>query len=357
MLDKSVDNKILLALYGIELKKEHSNHVILRLKNKDTDSRMSRKLYDKLISAIRENTVHDIKLPRITFGIEFEFIGEDQEDNYADFTIALARLGIWNKFVYSYRNYHNAGCEWVLGRDGSLKWNALDLIPTLTSSKILNPVGYELSTPKLELYNDNHVELLRDILDAVKTHLKGHTNHTCGTHVHIGFPMSEVYKDHVQCMLAYYSQMERMIFDPIVPISRRNNLYCRKTTTNLENKYQKLNSRYSQFDTSLKCDSLRFEARQLEGTLDIDEIIYWTKLQTYIIYDLLNSMHDLLCDEREDKSYIYRSKLMQMNIFDILFHYNFDSSMISFFIDRVIKFRSRSIQAGRDYITTLITQV
>ena len=49
MLDKSVDNKTLLALYGIELKKEHNNHVILRLKNKDTDSRMSRKLYNKLI--------------------------------------------------------------------------------------------------------------------------------------------------------------------------------------------------------------------------------------------------------------------------------------------------------------------
>ena len=57
MLDKSVDNKALLALYGIELKKEHNNHVILRLKNKDTDSRMSRKLYDKLISAITRSTV------------------------------------------------------------------------------------------------------------------------------------------------------------------------------------------------------------------------------------------------------------------------------------------------------------
>lgn len=151
-------------------------------------------------------------------------------------------------------------------------------------------------------------------------------------------------------MLAYYSQMERMIFDPIVPISRRNNLYCRKTTTNLENKYQKLNSRYSQFDTSQKCDNLRFEARQLEGTLDIDEVIYWAKLQTHIIYDLLYNMND-------DNAYIYRSRLIQMNIFDILFNYNFDSSMISFFIDRVIKFRSRSIQTGRDYITTLITQV
>lgn len=343
MLDKSVDNKTLLALYGIELKKEHNNHVILRLKNKDTDSRMSRKLYDKLISAITRSTVHDIKLPKITVGIEFEFIGEEYADSSADFTIELKRLGIWNYFTYSHMYHHNDGSEWALGRDGSIKWNTLDLIPPRTKNIIINPIGYELSTPKLELYNDNHVELLRDILDAVKTHLKGTVNHTCGTHVHIGFPMSEVYKDHVQCMLAYYSHMEKKVFDPIVPGSRRNNLYCKKTTTDLENKYQKLNSRYSQFDTSLKCDSLRFEARQLEGTLDIDEIIYWTKLQTYIIYDLLNSMHDLLCDEREDKSYIYRSKLMQMNIFDILFHYNFDSSMISFFIDRAIKFKSRSI--------------
>ena len=342
MLDKSVDNKTLLALYGIELKKEHSNHVILRLKNKDTDSRMSRKLYDKLISAIMRSAVHDIKLPKITIGIEFEFIGEEYADSCTDFTIELRRLGIWNDFTYSCTYHHNDGSEWALGRDGSIKWNTLDLIPPCTKSIIINPVGYELSTPKLELFNHSHISLLCDILSAVKTHLKGTVNHTCGTHVHIGFPMNEIYKDHMRCMLAYYSHMEKKVFDPIVPGSRRNNLFCKKTTTDLENKYQKLNSRYSQFNASQKCDNLRFESRQLEGTLDIYEAIYWAKLQTYIVYDLLDSTHDLLCDS-EDKSYIYRSKLMQMNIFDILFHYNFDSSMISYFIDRVIKFKSRSI--------------
>lgn len=342
MLDKSVDNKTLLALYGIELKKEHNNHVILRLKNKDTDSRMSRKLYDKLISAITRSTVHDIKLPKITVGIEFEFIGEEYADSNADFTIELKRLGIWNDFTYSHMHHHNDGSEWALGRDGSIKWNTLDLIPPRTKNIIINPVGYELSTPKLELCNDNQIELLRDILDDVKTHLKGTVNYTCGTHVHIGFPMNEIYKDHMRCMLAYYSHMEKKVFDPIVPISRRNNLYCKKTMTDLENKYQKLNSRYSQFNASQKCNNLRFESRQLEGTLDVNAVIYWAKLQTYIVYDLLDSTHDLLCDD-EDKSYIYISKLMQMNIFDILFHYNFDSSMISFFIDRVIKFKSRSI--------------
>ena len=342
MLDKSIDNKTLLALYGIELKKEHSNHVILRLKNKDTDSRMSRKLYDKLISAIMRSNVHDIKLPKITVGIEFEFIGEEHADSYTDFIIELRHLGIWDDFTYSYMNHHNDGSEWALGHDGSIKWNTLDLIPPRTKSIIINPVGYELSTPKLELFNHSHIPLLCDILNAVKTHLKGTVNHTCGTHVHIGFPMNEIYKDHIRCMLAYYSHMEKKVFDPIVPVSRRNNLYCKKTTTDLENKYQKLNSRYSQFNTSQKCNSLRFESRQLEGTLDIYEVIYWAKLQTYIVYDLLDSTHDLLGDD-EDKSYIYRSKLMQMNIFDILFHYNFDSSMISFFIDRAIKFKSRSI--------------
>lgn len=341
MLDKPVDNKALLALYGIELKSEYNSHAILRLKDKDTDSRMSRKLYDKLISAIRESTVHDIKLPRITFGIEFEFIGEDQDDNYVDFTIALARLGIWNDFVYSYKYYHNEGREWVLGRDGSIKWNILDLIPPRTKNVISNPVGYELSTPKLELYNDDHVSLLHDILDTAKTHLKGTVNHTCGTHVHIGFPLDGIYKEHVQYMLAWYSQMEKQVFDPIVPITRRNNLYCKKTTTDLTNKYQKLNSRYSQFNKSQKCDHIRFESRQLEGTLDIDTVIYWAKLQTNIIYDLLSNMGN-------DNAYC--SRLMRMNIFDILFNYDFDSSMISFFIDRVIKFKSKSIQTSSDCI-------
>ena len=341
MLDKSVDNKTLLALYGIELKKEHNNHVILRLKNKDTDSRMSRKLYDKLISAIRESNVHDIKLPRITFGIEFEFIGEDQDD-YIGLAKALAPLGVWNNFLYSYTYHRNDGREWVLGRDGSIKWNTLDLIPPRTKSVIVNPIGYELSTPKLVLYNDDHVTLLHNIIGTVKERLKSTVNHTCGTHVHIGFPLDGIYTDHVQYMLAYYSQMEKQVFDPIVPISRRNNLYCKKTTTDLTNKYQKLNSRYSQFNKSQKCDHIRFESRQLEGTLDIDTAIYWAKLQTHIIYDLLSNMDN-------DNAYIYRSRLMQMNIFDILFNYDFDSSMISFFIDRVIKFKSKSIQTCHDY--------
>ena len=340
MLDKPVDNKALLALYGIELKKECNSHAILRLKDKDTDSRMSRKLYDKLISAIRESTVHVIKLPRITFGIEFEFIGEDQDDKFIGLAKALAPLGVWNNFLYSYHCYHNDGREWVLGRDGSIKWNTLDLIPPRTKSIIVNPIGYELSTPKLVLYNDDHITLLSNIIDTVKEQLKGTVNHTCGTHVHIGFPMNEIYKDHMRCMLAYYSHMEKKVFDPIVPISRRNNLYCRKTTTDLENKYQKLNSRYSQFNTSQKCNNIRFELRQLEGTLDVNTVIYWAKLQTHIIYDLLSKL-------RDDNAYIYRSRLMQMNIFEILFNYDFDSSMISFFIDRVIKFKSKSIQTGR----------
>ena len=340
MLDKPVDNKTLLALYGIELKKECNSHAILRLKDKDTDSRMSRKLYDKLISAIRESTVHTIKLPRITFGIEFEFIGEDQDDKFIGLAKALAPLGVWNNFLYSYHCYHNDGREWVLGRDNSIKWNTLDLIPPRTKDVIVNPIGYELSTPKLVLYNDDHITLLSNIIDTVKERLKGTVNHTCGTHVHIGFPMNEIYKDHMRCMLAYYSHMEKKVFDPIVPISRRNNLYCRKTTTDLENKYQKLNSRYSQFNTTQKCNNIRFELRQLEGTLDVNTVIYWAKLQTHLIYDLLSKL-------RDDNAYIYRSRLMQMNIFEILFNYDFDSSMISFFIDRVIKFKSKSIQTGR----------
>lgn len=341
MLNKPEDNKKLLALYGIELKKECNSHAILRLKDKDTDSRMSRKLYDKLISAIRESTVHDIKLPRITFGIEFEFIGEDQDDKFIRLAKELTPLGVWDNFLYSYHCYHNDGREWVLGRDGSIKWNTLDLIPPRTKDVIVNPIGYELSTPKLVLYNDDHITLLRNIIGTVKDHLKCTVNHTCGTHVHIGFPLDGIYTDHLRHMLAYYSQMEKQVFDPIVPITRRNNLYCKKTTTDLTNKYQKLNSRYSQFNKSQKCDHIRFESRQLEGTLDIDTVIYWAKLQTHIIYDLLSKL-------RDDNAYC--SRLMQMNIFDILFNYSFDSSMISFFIDRVIKFKSKSIQTSGDCI-------
>ena len=99
------------------------------------------------------------------------------------------------------------------------------------------------------------------------------------------------------------------------------------------NKYQKLSTRFCDFTYDGECRDLHFEFRQLEGTLDLKTILYWAELQTYVLYDLLDNIDDI--------SYV--KSLMKKNIFEILFHYNFNSSLINFFINRVIEFKSRTL--------------
>ena len=103
--------------------------------------------------------------------------------------------------------------------------------------------------------------------------------------------------------------MEKTVFDPIVPISRRRNKYCHPTKPWPRNKYQKLSSRFCEFSYDGKCNKLHFEFRQLEGTLDLQTILYWAELQTYILYDILNHID----------STQYVKNIMKMNIKIYLF--------------------------------------
>jgi len=316
-----------LALYGILLKNETKSSTVMKLLNKESDSRMSRTLYEKLISAIDSHIPHEIRLPEVTFGIELEFVGSKTNKAIADFNHAMFIL-LHEKYFCSLSYTHNDGTAWILGRDGSVKTEG---------SKLVLPFGYELSSPKLNLFDSKDVELLKTVIEYCKKYLHAEINKSCGTHIHIGFNHNNIFRGSICDLLTAYSFMEKTVFDPIVPTSRRRNRYCAATKPWPRNKYQKLSSRFCAFSYDGECRNLHFEFRQLEGTLDLQTILYWAELQTYVLYDLLDHIDDMT----------YIQNMMKKNIFEILFNYNFNSSLINFFLDRVIEFKSRSIQTAQ----------
>lgn len=320
------ENADLLALYGIALKKELKASSVIQLKDKSDDLRISKVLYDKLLYAIKNQNTHYIKLPKITFGVEFEFVGSRIPNDLAEFNAAMYRL-IGENYFCSGAYTRNDGTSWILGRDGSIHYELCN--------NFIMPYGYELSSPKLELFNKDHIELLAKVIELVKTHLHAEVNKSCGTHIHIGFKRDKTFRGSISDLLSVYSYMESKVFDPIVPKTRRRNRFCGKTQPWLRNKYQKLSSRYCDFNYDGECKNLHFEFRQLEGTLDLNTILYWATLQTYVLYDLLDNISN---DQ-------YRASLAVMNIFDILFHYDFSSDLINFFLERIIEFKSKTIQS------------
>ena len=320
-------NSELLSQFGIALKKELKQHAILRLSGFDNDVRISRHLYDALIAAITNRSVRTVNLPKVMFGVELEFVGDVSAKNVANFNKAMCH--IFKEDYFSAGQYaHNDGSWWVLGKDSSIHW---------PSTQISNPYGFELSSPKMKFGDIRDSAQIIDAIELVNTHLRGETNSTCGTHVHIGFNCNGITRDVLQKILLAYSRLESKVFDPVVPTSRRRNKYCKRTTQYIGSKYQKLSARYCVFDLFTRdCRSIRFESRQLEGTLDYKTIMYWTTLQVYVLYDLFETI-----TSNPESDYI--SKLESKSIFDVLFSYDFTNDFISFFINRVIKFKSRTV--------------
>lgn len=326
------NNFRLLANYGITLKKESKAFAIIKLYNKEEDVRLSRNLYDKLLNAISSASSSTNKLPKTYFGVELEFVGSiswEASSNFDESMHALLKESYFN-CASSYQ--HNDGKIWILGRDGSIRWEP--------DTKIHYPYGYELSSSRMELFNEDDMSTLKTILDLVKNNLHAEVNESCGTHIHIGFDCKGAKREDLKNLLCIYAELESKVFDPIVPRSRRRNKYCRHTTDQLRAKYQKLSSRYCSFNLFSRdcCKNIHLESRQLEGTLDFNTIKYWAIFQATILYDIL-----CMIIEYPDLLNEYRSSLKSKNIFDILFSYNFDNDVISFFIDRVIQFKSRTI--------------
>jgi hypothetical protein len=319
----NIHNRDMLAMYGIILKKELKSSAVLQLKQSQDDIRISKPVYEKLINAIENsNKSYCIQMPKVTFGVEFEFVGSNKPEDVSKFNIEMCKI-FKEKYFYSGAYTHNDGESWILGRDGSIR---------VHDSNIIWPFGYELSTPKLNLLDEKDVSTLTTVINLCKEYLQAEVNKSCGTHIHIGFKYDKIFRGNLCDLLKAYSYMEKTVFDPIVPTSRRRNRYCRQTQPWPRNKYQKLSTRFCEFNYDGECRNLHFEFRQLEGTLDVDTIVYWAELQLCILYDLISHIDDI----------DYIQSLMKKNIFEILFHYNFSQSLISFFINRLIQFRSKT---------------
>lgn len=314
-----------LALFGIEAIETPRGNVIIKLKGSKEPVKMSKLLYQKLVSAACNYSIHDIKLPLVKFGIEFEFIGSADQDSVVRFSTAMIDLVGESKYVYAGRYSHNDGTVWILGKDSSINY---------LESTVSSATGYELTTPAIDFTDKSQVETLYKVVSLIKTHLNGEVNKTCGTHIHISVCKEKTFARDIKTTLTAYSKMESVVFDPIVPSSRRRNRFCKPTTNFIASKYQKVSSRYCSFNHNHECNNIHYEFRQLEGTLDVQLILYWIKLHTYILCDLLD--HCLIPE--------YIDSITNKNIFDLLFYFNFDSEFISFFIKRVIDFKSRSIQ-------------
>lgn len=313
-----------LAVFGITLKDENSKHAILQLKNFNYESKMSQPLFKRLLSTIESYKLSSLKLPKVTFGIELEFVGDANLKAICDFNMAMVNI-LRDKYTYTTKYAHNNGYRWLLGKDGSIKYNEAS-----------NEFGYELSSPKLNLFDEYDITLLKNVLLYVESYLHGRVNESCGTHIHISFNYNSLYRSDIKHALQDYGYMEEIAIDPLVPSSRRRNTYCKPTLPLISEKYQKLSARYCDFSEALlTCDSLHFESRQLEGTLDLATILNWATLQAYVVYDIVSNL--------QNTSYI--KNLLELDAFQILFRYNLSSDCISFFLDRIIKFRSRKLSA------------
>lgn len=313
-----------LELFGIKLKNETSNNSILQFKNILHDTKMSRHLYSRLLDVINSYKSSHINIPEITFGVELEFIGYADQQALRNFNLAMTRM-LHNKYLFTGKYYHNNGDRWILGRDGSINFN-----------KSENEFGYELSSAKLSLSSAHDILLLKTVLSCIDRYLNGRVNESCGTHIHLSLPYDGIYRPDISRLLYSYSLMEAIAFDPLVPASRRRNTYCKPTQPSVSEKRQKLSARYCEFnEQSFQCDVLRFESRQLEGTLDLNTILNWTILQSHVIYDLISHLNN--------RKYI--KNLESSDAFQLLFRYDLSLDCINFFLDRIVRFRSRKLSA------------
>lgn len=315
-----------LAKFDISVKSEAANYSILQLKNNSYLSKISYPLYMSLLSAIDSYNHAQVQLPsNMTFGVELEFVGDSDISCQAlcEFNVAMTRL-LKEKYMYAGKYVHNDGNYWILGKDSSIKYD-----PTCE-------LGYELSSAKLNLFNDHDFSTLKTVISYIERYFHGRVNDSCGTHIHLGFKYDNLYRSDISHSLYEYSTLEEIGLDPLVPTNRRRNTYCKPTRPFLYEKYQKLSARYCDFNEfTCLCDSIRFESRQLDGTLDFKTISYWLALQSHIIYDIVSN--------RWDKKYI--KELTSSDAFHLLFRYDFDSDLINFFIDRILRFKSRKLSA------------
>ena len=231
--------KILNAL-GIEIVKKCPKRSSVLFKHSGTRYRMNNEEMNRLFDSIHNKT--NLKRrhhPKIQIGVEMEFIGDRNKVNA--FNGEMYNLVGEDRYNPEMCYNKNKGDKWVLGTDGSLRYSGS------------GQRGFELTSPILNINSKKDMEELRKVTELVKTVLNGKTNASCGTHIHMSFPVKCATDELVMHFARSYRKSEDSLFDKVVPANRRGNkaYYSKTVSLNyLWDRYRKLNFNNVKKDTT-----------------------------------------------------------------------------------------------------------
>lgn len=274
----------ILSALGIDVVKKCPKRSSIIFKSSGNSYKMNNEEIIKLAEAVKHDmkfkVSHKLLNSDVSFGVELEFIGKrDQINAFAD---AMNKAVGADKFVICGCYHKNTGKTWELGHDGSVQPRCSQCGCGMT--------GYELTSPIFNLSSKKDLNELATVCNIVKTHFSGVTNRTCGTHIHMSFPVEKASDALIEHFVRSYSKSEASLFDKLVPSERRENKarYARTASVNnMQDRYRKINV------TKVKrnSDNMHLEFRQLDGTLEYDKIISWVKLQKLFCEMTLDSFH------------------------------------------------------------------
>lgn len=248
----------------------------------------------------------------LTYGFEFEFIGDSDPASLHNFSNKMKQLGVPYTFTGKYGQ--NDEGAWVLGADGSV--GDVD-----TKKELGGKFGFELVSPVLK---SKDFPILRSVLDAVKSALHGYTNQTCGTHVHVGslafMRRGEQYGNEPfsrgNCAVWLFSKTQPILWNHLVQENRANNRYCGQYIEGgfETDKYLALSC--SGFMTYCKHPTM--ECRLHHGTLNADEIIDWALTVAHFLWFCFHEKPEIHIDPKKEHAENAMCLLKQFGVNDEL---------------------------------------
>ena len=277
---------------NFDIIRQNKSYAKITFKQSGNSYRINNKDLTSLIDAAKTKSSNKITKTGKLIGVELEFIGDRSKLN--EFCSEMRKLVGSNNFRAPLRYFHNDGSMWILGLDGSVKTRKND------KNYRAGMTGYELTSPVLKLSSNKDMNTLRKVCDLIKSVFNGYTNRNCGTHVHMSFPvnmedmkLTSYLKDNefLRHFVLSYRESESSLFDKVVTLDRREgrNKYCKQANEYyMTSRYRKLNVTTFMPNT----DRLHLEFRQLNGTLDADNIILWSKLQALFVDSVMKTWND-----------------------------------------------------------------
>ena len=211
--------------------------------------------------------------------------------------------------LYNHSNYD----RWKIIWDGSVTSEGTEEITNLHGEKVYK--GIEIVSPILFGENGlNQIKLIYGCLNELNTKV----DNTCGTHMHFDAEILSV-KDIKNILIFYYNN--QLLFDSMIPKNRKS-LFCKycepissseitviKDLLSREDIGEELKTRHKVINARSQKghNHNTIEFRQLNGTLNYDEIQNWILLMYKIIkyccnYNgLLTIKHNLTLQEQLDE--------------------------------------------------------